>query len=93
MTVDFTHLILLLAAIPVVAAIALFFYWLGHRHGRQHVHRSLAAEPTPQLKPESKPPEIPSYRIKELAILLDLGILTPEEFEAEKDKLHAGRPA
>jgi len=69
-----------------VVAVAASAYWLGHRHGSA---RRRPAQP----EYPSAPSDIPPYRIKELTILMELGVLTPEEFEHEKGKLHAGRPA
>lgn len=74
------------ALFACVVAVAASAYWLGHRHG------SAPRRPT-QPKNPSAPPDIPPYRIKELTTLMELGVLTPEEFEHEKGKLHAGRPA
>jgi hypothetical protein len=69
-----------------VFAIGVIAYWLGHRHGSARRH-----EPQPESLVAR--PHIPAYRVRELTILMELGVLTPEEFEHEKGKLHAGRPA
>jgi hypothetical protein len=74
------------ALFACVVAVAASTYWLGHRHGSARRRSAQSDYP-------SVPPHIPPYRIKELTILMELGVLTPEEFEQEKGKLHAGRSA
>lgn len=77
----------LFACAIVVAAIS---YWLGFRHGLAHV--VAFGQPAPR-KQITEPPFIPAYRVKELTVLMELGVLTAEEFEQEKGKLHAHRAA
>lgn len=77
----------------VVAMVALA-YWLGFRHGLLHAAASHAAADSrpaaPPRQPPAEPPYIPAYRLRELIVLMELGVLTPEEFEQAKGKLHAG---
>lgn len=84
-----------------VAAIAIAAYWLGYLHGSAIQKLPPAATPVAKHQPEAVAPapaaaptvihHIPPYRVKELTVLMELGVLTPEEFELEKGKLHAGR--
>jgi hypothetical protein len=80
---DLWPLMALFNCVVIVAALA---YWLGYRHGS-------ARRLPPRPEPVREPPFIPAYRVKELTILMELGVLTREEFEQEKVKLHAGRLA
>jgi hypothetical protein len=72
-------------------------YWLGYKHGSAQSSVEPINPPVPPAAPPPAPlpvsSHIPSYRVNELAILLELGVLTLEEFEHEKGKLHAGRSA
>jgi hypothetical protein len=83
-------LMALLAGAVVTFAVGVAAYWLGHRHGSSN-----RVEPRvdPRAAPAALFAHIPAYRINELAVLMELGVLTPEEFEQEKGKLHASRPA
>lgn len=78
------------------AAIAAAAYWLGYQHGSATKKIEPAALPASPAAPQpshapAPVPHIPAYRVKELTVLMELGVLTPEEFEHEKGKLHAGR--
>jgi hypothetical protein len=76
----------LLLGVAVAFVAGVTGYWLGHRHGS-------ASRPEARSESASPSVHIPAYRVKELTILMELGVLTPEEFEHEKGKLHAGRSA
>ncbi len=84
---DLWPLAALFTCVVIVAAVA---YWLGFRHGLSHVPGSSWPASRKQI---TEPPFIPAYRVKELTVLWELGVLTAEEFEQEKVKLHAGRLA
>lgn len=84
---DLWPLAALFACVVIVAAVA---YWLGFRQGLSHMAGSGQRPPRKQI---TEPPFIPAYRVKELTVLWELGVLTAEEFEQEKGKLHAGRLA
>jgi hypothetical protein len=66
---------------------------------RPGITRPVSTRPA-DLRPSGSRPtptplfaNIPAYRINELTVLMELGVLTPEEFEQEKGKLHLGRSA
>lgn len=77
-----------------VLAVGALAYWLGFRHGSMHVSAALAAAESQPAEPSQpqpvEPPYIPTYRVNELMVLMELGVLTPEEFEQAKVKLLAG---
>lgn len=84
-----------LAALFVcVVAMGALAYWLGFRHGLLHAaasHAAAESQPAEPSQPQPvEPPYIPTYRVNELMVLMELGVLTPEEFEQAKGKLHAG---
>ncbi len=74
----------LLVCAAIAAALG---YGLGYRHGAGRL-----ISPSRHLMGGAATrgvPEIPAYRVQELAVLMELGVLTPEEFEHEKGKLYA----
>ncbi len=87
------------ALFACVAAVAAAAYWLGFQHGSASKKIQPSVPPESRLAPAVKitreafapSPHIPPYRVNELTVLMELGVLTQEEFEHEKGKLHAGR--
>lgn len=76
----------LLGGAVITFAVGVISYGLGYRHGS-----ASRADPRPASPPLFA--NIPAYRVNELTVLMELGVLTPEEFEEEKGKLHTGRSA
>ena len=79
-----------------VAAVAAAAYWIGYQRGVSSQKSAPEAEPVAALEALhlatlAPVPHIPPYRVRELTVLMELGVLTPEEFEHEKGKIHAGR--
>lgn len=82
---------LFVCGVALALAVGTAAYRLGYKHGSS---QSSVKPPAPRAAPPDPlpvAPHIPSYRVNELVTLLELGVLTPEEFEHEKGKLHAGR--